>query len=285
MRAVDDYLDQLQRLLHVRGRLRRRLLSECRDHPQDASEQYGPEEAVRRFGTAQEIAASMNIDIAAHRAQRATIATILGVLGAGGSTLALLHASDAGARAPVGWAIVFFTAAQVAAVCLGLGALQAVALRRRATPTAQDVALLCRRNGCALLAAATTLFAAGGAVPGQGSVMLLLAGPLVAAVAALTVLRTRFIIRGLPGVRRPLVCSPVMDLSTLTGLTLPDFRPAKLLLPTVVVASAAAFVWDHQEQGTFNSALTTAGIQAVLVVLGFLLLGPTLGLRPQWHRR
>ena len=283
MSTIDDYLHQLKRLLHVRGRLRRRLLTECRDHLQDASAQYGPEEAVRRFGAAQEIAASMNTDVAAHRAQHATVATILGVLAVGGSTLALLHASDAGAIAPVGWAIIFFAAAQVAAVCTALAALQAVVLRRRAIPTAQDVTLLCRRNGCALLAAGITLFAAAGAVPGHGSAMLLLAGPVLAAMAGLNVLRTRSIIRGLPAVRRPLSCSPLMDLSTLTGLALPDVRPAKLLLPTVLVASAAAFVWDHQDHGTFTSALTTAGIQAVLVVLGFLLLGPTLGLRPRAH--
>lgn len=282
MKAIDDYLHQLQRLLHVRGRMRRRLLTECRDHLQDASAQYGPEEAVRRFGTAREIAASMNTEVAAHRARHATIATVLGVLAVGGSTLALLHASDTGAIAPVGWAIVFFAAAQVAALCAALAVLQALALRRRRT-TAQDVALLCRRNGTALLAAGITLFAAGGAVPGHGSAVLLLVGPAVATVAGLSVARTRSIIRGLLTARPPLVRSPLTDLAALTGLTLPDVRPARLLLPTVVVASTAAFLWDHQDQGTFASGLTTAGVQAMLVVLGFLLLGPGLGLRPRPH--
>lgn len=282
MNAVDDYLQQLQRLLHVRGPMRRRLLTECRHHLQEASAQYGPEEAVRRFGAAREIAASVNIEVASRRAQPATIATVLGVLAVGGSTLALLHASDIGATAPVGWAIAFFAAAQVAAVCAALAVLQVFVLRRQHT-TAQDVALLCRRNGTALLAAGSTLFAAGGAVPGHGSAVPLLIGPALAAVAGLSVLRTRLIIRGLPAVRQPMVRSPLTDLSALTGLALPPVRPARLLPPTVVVAATVAFLWDHQDRGTSASALTTAGLQAMLVVIGFLVLGPTLGLRARRH--
>jgi len=280
MNAIDDYLRQLQRLLHVRGRIRRRLLSECRDHLQDASAQHGPEEAIRRFGAPQEIAASLSTEVAAHRAQHATVATILGVLAVGGSTLALLHASAAQATAPAGWAIVFFAAAQVAAVCATLAALQAGALRHRCS-TAQDLALLCRRNGCALMAAAITLFTAGGAVPGHGSPVLLLAGPVLAALAGLSVVGTRSIIRGLATARQPTVRSPLKDLSTLTGLALPNMPPARLLPPTAVAASVIAFAWDHADHGTFTSALTTASIQAVLVVLGFTLLGPALGLRPR----
>ncbi|MDQ2851202.1 MAG: hypothetical protein M3Y49_10810 [Actinomycetota bacterium] len=280
---MDNYLRELQRLVHVRGPRRRRLLTECRHHLQDACAQYGSKEAVRRFGTAQEIAASLNTEIAARRAQGATVATVLGVLTAGGSTLALLHASETGATAPVGWAIVFFAAAQVAAVCTALAVLQATAQRRQLT-TAQDVALLCRRNSYALLAAGITMFAAGAAVPGHGSAVLLLPGPALAAAAGLRVASTRTIIRGLPAKRGPLVHSPLKDLGTLTGLTLPDQQGTKLLAATIVVASAAAFVWDHQDQGTVTSALTTASIQATLVLLGFLLLGPALGLRPRRHR-
>ncbi|MDQ2781393.1 MAG: hypothetical protein M3Y26_02490 [Actinomycetota bacterium] len=282
MTTIDDYLHRLQRLLHVRGRMRRRLLTECRDHLQDASAQYGPEEAVRRFGTAEDIAASLNTEVAARQAQHATVATVLGVLAVAGSTLALLHSSDTGATAPAGWAIAFFAAAQTAAVCAALATLQAAALRRRHT-TAPDVALLCRRNACALVAAGVTLFAAGGAVPGQGSPVLLLAGPVLAAMAGLSVLGTRSIIRGLPAARQLRVRSPLTDLGTLSGLTLPHVQPARLLPPTIVVASVTAFVWDHADHGTFATALTTAGIQAMLVVLGFLLLGPALGLRPRRH--
>ncbi len=282
MTTIDDYLHQLQRLLHVRGRMRRRLLTECRDHLQDASAHYGPEDAVRRFGTAEDIAAALNTEVAARQAQHATVATVLGVLAVAGSTLALLHSSDPGAGAPAGWAIAFFAAAQTAAVCVALAALQAAALRRRHT-SAPDVALLCRRNACALVAAGVTLFAAGGAVPGHGSAVLLLSGPVLAAMAGLSVLGTRSIIRGLPAARQPLVRSPLTDLSTLTGLTFPHVQPAGLLPPTVVLASVAAFLWDHDDQGTLATALTTAGTQAFLVVLGFLILGPALGLRARLH--
>jgi hypothetical protein len=264
MSAVDDYLRQLQGLLHVRGPMRRRVLGECGDHLRDASAQYGPNESVRRFGPAQEIAASVNTEVAARRAQRATAATAVGVLAVGASTLSLLHASGDGATAPVGWAVLFFAAAQVAALCTVLGVLQAIACRRQPS-TAQEVALLCRRNGCALLAAGITMVAAG-------------------VLAALGVLSARLIIRGHPAARQPLVCSPVHDLATLSGIPLPGLRPTRLLLLTVAVAAAAAFLWDHQDHGTPASALTTASIQAALVVLGFLILGPALGLR-QSHRR
>jgi hypothetical protein len=283
MSAVDDYLRQLQGLLHVRGPMRRRVLGECGDHLRDASAQYGPNESVRRFGPAQEIAASVNTEVAARRAQRATAATAVGVLAVGASTLSLLHASGDGATAPVGWAVLFFAAAQVAALCTVLGVLQAIACRRQPS-TAQEVALLCRRNGCALLAAGITMVAAGGAVPGRGWAVLLLAGPVLGVLAALGVLSARLIIRGHPAARQPLVCSPVHDLATLSGIPLPGLRPTRLLLLTVAVAAAAAFLWDHQDHGTPASALTTASIQAALVVLGFLILGPALGLR-QSHRR
>lgn len=278
MSAIDDYLNQLQRLLHVRGPLRRRLLTECRDHLHDAAGECGPEEAVRRFGAPEEIAASLNTEVAARRAQRATVASVLGVLAVGGSTLVLLHASDTVATAPVGWAIAFFAAAQVAAACVALASLQAFALRRQHT-TAQDVALLCRRNTYALLAAGITMFAAGAAVPGRGSAVLLLAGPILAAVAGLIVGGTRAIVRGLPTSRQPLVRSPLTDLGTALRASVPEVRANRLLIPTIIVASATAFAWDNADHGSFTSALIGAGIQALLVVLGFLLLGPPLGLR------
>ncbi|WP_279538208.1 hypothetical protein [Allobranchiibius sp. CTAmp26] len=42
MTAVDDYLDELRRLLQVRGAMRRRLLKECRDHLVDSAAVDGP---------------------------------------------------------------------------------------------------------------------------------------------------------------------------------------------------------------------------------------------------
>lgn len=282
MSAIDEYLHELQRLLHVRGPMRRRVLSECRDHLADAAAQHGPRESIARFGTVQQIAASLNTEAAARRVRYATAATALGVMAVGGSTLELLHSSDRAMTAPVGWAVIFFAAAQIAALCVVLALLGAAALLAGPVTT-QDIALLCRRNGCALLAAALTLFAAAGAVPGHGSALLLLAGPVLAAIAGLSVLSTRAIIRGLPTDPAPLNRSPLNDVNTVTGLDLPDLRPTHLLLLTVTLASAAAFVWDHQDHGSITSGLTSASVQATLVVLGYLLLGPALGLRTRQH--
>lgn len=206
------------------------------------------------------------------------------MLAVGGSTLALLQASDAGATAPAGWVIVFFAAAQIAALATALAALQAAALRKQHA-TAQEVALLCRRNAWGLLAAGITLFAAGGAVPGRGSAVLLLAGPLLAVVAGLSVARSRSTVRGLPTVRHQLVRSPCADLNTLIRTQLPDLPSSRLLAPTVIAASAGAFVWDQADHGSFTSALTSAVVEAVLVVLGFLLLAAPLGLRARRRRQ
>ena len=282
MSTIDDYLRELQQLLHVHGPIRRRVLSECRDHLADASAQYGPREAIARFGTVQQIAASLNTEAAARRVRYATAATALGVMAVGGSTLELLHSSDRAATTPIGWAIAFFAASQTAALCVVLALLGAAGLKA-GSATTQDIVLLCRRNGCALLASALTMFAAAGAVPGHGSALLLLAGPILAAIAGLSVLSTRAIIRGLPTDSAPLNRSPLNDVSILTGLALPDLRPTHLLLLTVTLASGAAFVWDHQDHGTITSGLTSASVQATLVVLGYLLLGPALGLRTRQH--
>ncbi|MBO1766178.1 hypothetical protein [Allobranchiibius sp. GilTou38] len=282
MSAVEDYLDELRRLLQVRGSVRRRLLGECRDHLEESAAAVGPTEAVRRFGDAAEIAASLDAEVATRRAQRATLASAVGVIAVGGSTLVVLNSTTAATTGSIGWAVTFFAAAQVAVVSLVLAVVQAGALRGRPA-SAGEVSLLCARNGCALLAASVTLFAAAGAVPGHGAAVLILGGPVLAALAATSVLRARSVIRGYrrPG-DRP-VRSPLTDLGAFTHLSLPEVGPGRLLVPTAFVAAVAAFARDRAEHSAMPAALTTAGVEIVLVVLGMALLGPALGLRARWH--
>jgi hypothetical protein len=275
---VERYLADLGAALHVRGSVRRRFLRECGDHLADAAAERGEEGAVRAFGPARKIAAGFDAEVAARRGMRSTFTTAVGVLATGGSTLALIHASSPGADAPVVWAIAFFVAAQLAGVSAGLALLQALVLRRSTMPAA-DVMLLTRRNGCALVAAGVTMFSAGAALPGQGSTVLLLAGPILVCVAVVAVLRSRSLARRLHGSDAPAVRPPLEDLGRLILLPVPALDNRALLLATTCVAAAAAFLRDLGEHATAGGAFVTAGIEAMAVVGCFVAFGAALGLR------
>ncbi|MBO1756707.1 hypothetical protein [Allobranchiibius sp. CTAmp26] len=238
---------------------------------------------MRRFGDAAGIAAALDAEVATRRAQRSTFATIIGAFAVAGSTLVVLNSTTAATTGSIGWAVTFFAAAQVAAVSLALATLQALGLRGRQA-TAGEVALLCRRNGCALLAAAVALFAAAGAVPGHGPAALILGGPFLAALAMVGVLRTRSVIRAYRHAADRPVRSPLADLSAATHLSLPQVGAGRLLLPTALIAAAAAFGRDRAEHAAVPAALMSAGVEVALVILGLALLGPALGLRARWHR-
>lgn len=276
MTAVDDFLHELAKALHVRGRSRRRLLVECREHLTESSAAFGTEEAIRRFGSAAELARAFELEVAARRARRATAVSAVGVVGVGGSALAMINAADAHASAPLGWAVVFFGAAQVSAVSLVLALLQAAAMRsERGSPA--DAALLCRRNAYALGFALLTIFAVGAAVPGQTAAWRILSGPAVAAIAVASVIRAYSLARKLdphpPSVVRP----PLTDAAALAGFAWRE-HPVALLVPTVLVAMAAAFAWDSLDHGTVAQAGVAAAVEAALTVTAFVFLGRALGL-------
>jgi hypothetical protein len=283
MTSAEQYLEDLGRALQTRGRARRRLLAECRDRLAAAQAVYGDDAAERHLGPAAELAESLDTEIAVRRAVGATVATIVGVLAVGASAVALLNSADTEASAVVVWAVVFFASAQTAGVCTLLAVLGAVAMRHgSATPA--DVVLLCRRNGAALAFSALALLAAGGAVPGDAAAWTILAGPVVAVVAAFQVLRARSLARRLDSHPCRTVRAPLTDFLAVTHLSDTAGRAAGqspltgLLLPTVVVATVAAFLWDHLDHGSVGSSLAAAGTEAALTVAGFVLLGPALGL-------
>jgi uncharacterized membrane protein len=278
--TVEQYLTELSTALRVRGGVRRRFLRECRDHLTDAAAQRGEAEALGAFGAPAEIAAAFDAEVAARRGVRSTFLSVAAVLATGGSTLALIDSASADATAPAAWAVVFFVAAQVAAVATGLALLQALVARRSSVAPA-DATLLARRNGTALVAAGLTMFAAGAAVPGQGSAGLLLAGPALVCVALVAVVRARALARRLEGARTPAARPPLADLRRLMGVPIPQLPARRLLLITTCVAAAAAFVRDRAEAGTIANALLVAGIESAAVVACFALLGRPLGL---WRR-
>jgi hypothetical protein len=264
---IERYMEELAGALRVRGAVRRRFLRECRDHLEDAAAERGASEAVDAFGPAGEIAAAFDLEVASRRGVRATLATTVGVLATGGSTLALIHASQPGATAPAGWAVVFFVAAQVAGVAALLALLQAFTLRHETMPPDQ-LALLARRNAFALAAAGLTMFAAGAALPGTGDAVLLLAGPALVCAALVSVVRARGLARRLAGGRTRAVRPPI------TFVAMP-----RLLALATVCAATAAFLRDTAEHASPSQALVTAGIEATAVLACYLVLGPALGLR------
>jgi hypothetical protein len=272
---IDAYLRELAAALRVRGGARRRFLRECRDHLSDAAAERGEPEAIRAFGPAGELAAMFDREVAARRSVRSTATTVIGVVATGGSTLAVIHGATPDATAPVAWTVAFFVAAQVAGIAAALAILQVLVLRR-ATAAPTELRLLASRNAVALVAAGLTMFSAGAALPGRGSAALLLAGPLLLGIAFIAVLRTRSLARRLDGAAPAPLRSPLADLRRLVPVATPDLRPGELLLVTIGLAAAAAFLRDRAEHATILGALTTAGIEAGAVVACFFLLGPVL---------
>jgi HAAS len=275
--AIDSYLAELEAALHVRGAARRRFLRECRDHLADAAAERGDEAAVEAFGRAPEVAAAFDAEAAARRGLRSTAITVAGVVATGGSTLALINAASRHTTAPVVWTIAFFVAAQLAAVAAGLSAVQALVLRRSAM-TPAELALLGRRNVCALAAAGVTMLSAGAAAPGHGSAAPILAGPALVCVAIVAVLRARSQARRLDGSRVRVTRQPLADVAQLTRLPLPSIDLRRALPFVTALAAAAAFARDLAEHSTTGGAGIAAGIEATAVVACFFVLGPALGL-------
>ncbi len=290
MTAVDRFLGELEAALHVRGRVRRRLVAECRDHLCESGAVCGPEEAVRRFGTATDLARAYEKEVAARRTIRATAVTVAGVLAVGASVLMMVHAADPRASAPLVWAVVFFGAAQTSAAALVLAVLRAAAMRGEVS-TPADVALLCRRNATALGFALLTMFAVGAALPGHTAAWKVLAGPVMALVAAASVAHARSLAHQMEPRPGRIVRAPWVDAALLANrfVPVPGFvwrlPAAAVLVPTVLAAMVAAFAWDLLDYGTVAGSGGAAGVEAALTIAGFMLLGHSLGLRPALSRR
>ena len=125
------------------------------------------------------------------------------------------------------------------------------------------------------------MFSAGAAVPGRGSAVVLLAGPVLACVALGAVLRARALAHRLDGAGALAVRPPLEDLRRLSRLPVPLLDARLLLLLTACVAAAAAFVRDRVERGMLGEAFALAGIEGIAVVACYFVLGPALGL---WRR-
>ncbi|MEO6571918.1 MAG: hypothetical protein ABIO83_10260 [Ilumatobacteraceae bacterium] len=265
----------LDAALRVTGRIRRRFLAECRDHLVDLEHHADRGDAAVAFGPPGRVAASFDAAVASTRGVRATWTAAFGAATVGGSTLALIWSADAAAQAAVPWALAFFLSAQVSAVAIVIGLIQAVGTRGHEVSPA-DSALLCRRNAIALVSALVAMFAAGGALTGNGNPLVLLAGPAVAGASAVVVGRAWWFTRQLAGARARIDRSPFADLRSWSGLHVPTVGPLEL----AIVMATGAVVRDHGEQGsTLAGSVRSGAIEAAFVLVAFLVLRAPLGLR------
>jgi len=273
--VIERYMADLEAALCVRGRTRKRFLSECHDHLIDLANDVGPDDAAVAFGAPGTVAASFDAEVATSRCARAAWLAAVGIASVAGSTLVLIHSADATAQAAVPWAIAFFVCAQVSAVAMVIGLIQAMSIRHRVVPPA-DSMLLCRRTAIALVSAAGTMLAAGGALPGRGDPLVLLAGPALAIVAGGVLSRAWWLTRQLEGAHSHADRSPFADLRSLTRLPVPTLGP----IAVATIGAAAVFVRDRGEQGTtLGGSLLVGAIEAGLVVAAYLALRAPLGLR------
>jgi hypothetical protein len=109
----------------------------------------------------------------------------------------------------------------------------------------------------------------------------LLAGPVLACGALVAVLRARALARRLDAPGALAVRPPLEDLGRLVRLPVPSLDARRLLLVTTVVAAAGAFARDRVEHGGVGESFAIAGLEALAVVVCFVVLGPALGL---WRR-
>jgi hypothetical protein len=273
--VIEGYVTLLSASLRVRGRARKRFLAECRDHLRDLVDDVGAEAAVIAFGKPEVVAALFDAEVATSRSVRSVWSAAVGVIAVGCSTLALISSADTTAQPTLPWSIAFFAFAQVSAVAMAIALIHAIRIRHSASSPA-DAALLCRRTTLALIAAALTMFAAGGALAGQGDARLLLAGPAIAIAAGVVVAHASRHIRRLEGSRARTDRSPFIDLSALTK------RPISTLRPTTVAAAAglAAVARDRGELGsTLRGSLFLGVTEAGLVLIAYIVLRAPLGLR------
>ena len=280
MNDVGLYLQELEGALHVRGPRRRRFLAECREHLADATAAYGPVEAIRRFGPSSDVARAFETEVAAGRARQAALLNAVALLAVAASTLMMVNAADGGPSAPRAWAVVFFISAQTAAAAMALALLRAAAMRYEAASVA-EAALLCRRNWVALGFAGLTMFSAGAAVPGELPAWRILLGPAFALISGAATLRAGHLARRHRVAGRHPIHSPLSDLAVLARGVAPAWteRPGLLLAPALLLSTTAAFWWCYlDEHGTVAGAAEAAGIEAVSLLAGFVVLGTALGI-------
>lgn len=312
--AIDSYLDQLDVELRLTRAPRRRLLAEVEDHLRASAAEIAADtgvegaelRAVERFGSAAAVARGFAVAVAATSARRSTHS--LGLAFAAYVVACLLFASTASSEfadfpqgAPSALAL------QFAAVAVAVSLVRA--LRWRGSTDTPEDRIRFLANGSVIGAAALAvglgcetaiaLTRPAGVLPWQNLPLVALAFSVAigaALVAGLTAAAAASRTSGLTAVpgARPLVRAPVPTLADDAGALVPRARrPVTALLerPRLLVTAVAAVALG----GTLISqvggqpfthhasialpALALAAVEALCVLVGYLALGRSLGLR------
>jgi hypothetical protein len=303
MSAVEEYVTELEAALRLRPGPRARLVAEVREHLDDAVEHHlaagrprdeAEEQAVAAFGPVATIVGPAHAAAGTIAMRRAPlVALVAGVAAVGGLVLAARGSSTmatvTGARLVVGQ-LTFFAgviALELAFVAGACGAARAAALWHRAEAPVADrrfvLGATARSISCTLVAVvlwAATILDGGRPAHGWGDPALV--GALLAMVGGAVVAHL---------VRRRLRANLTDEASgaaavagsgpAVLGLgehALTVVRRHGALACSLVAAVAAAGAMAHAET-TFRTALPWGAAQAAAVAVGFVVLGPQLGLR------
>lgn len=312
--AIDAYLDQLDVELRLNRVPRRRLLAEVEDHLRTSATELSAHaeveeaerRAVERFGAAATVARGFAMAVAATSARRSTY--WLGLAFSTYAAACLLFAFTASSQfadfpqgAPSGLAL------QVAAVAFALSLVRSVRWRR-STDTPED-RIRFLANGGVIGASALAVGLAGetavavtrpaGFLPWHELPLVAVAfgvavgATLAAGLSAAAAVSRASTLKAVPGARR-LVRSSLPTLVDDIGAIVPQARrpvaavfKRRALLVTAVAAAALVGVFVSQVVGRpfahdasiVLPALALAAFEALCVLVGYLALGRSLGLR------
>jgi hypothetical protein len=280
--VIEEYVDELSRELEmvgIRGRLRRRVLTESEDHLRSDAE------ALDRFGSAVELANRFAAELGARSCRRAAVGAFA-ALGVAGVVYALsfVGAAFAGQPAPDTWPLlaqlmvpVAIVAPQVAFVAGSLALVRTLRRREFVLPSA-ELAVIKHRTGVALVSGVVTT--------GALAILALelravsadwwVGGTLVGASFATPLL----VLAGIPLVRasrlRPQVAGEAGDLFDDIGLGRTD--PWRFACLVAGALGLTVFFAAGVQGDPFDGAVNAIA-EALACLSGFAVLGRYLGLR------
>lgn len=289
---IDDFLDEIERSLVGSRRRRARIMSEVRDHLDDATARFvergadrsaAEAQAIGAFGRAGDLARQFNTELAGGSLRRVPLTmAAAGTLVIAGFVSAASVQPRTHAPVTIARQIAFFVAmlGLQFAFAAGLRVVARVAAMWRSTPSAADQALVWRAShvfvgGLAVCVAGLLAALAGRQTEWRAPQVIVGAVVMVAAtVAAIWTARRRVVSDGEPNVAAP-GGRPVLGFAERLTCHV-SHRPRLSCAVVAFVAAAAAM--SHAET-TWTGALPWGAAEAAAVIGGFVWFGPSLEVR------
>jgi hypothetical protein len=300
---IERYVAELEPLLRVGARYRKRILAEVRDHLVEAAEVAGrPDgaasgrDAVQAFGVPAVLADGFNAEAALRSWLRMPLVMAGGCAAvAAGMVIAGSTGSGRTVSAPLSAQIVFFAAlllSQVAVVGVGRGVSLTLAQRGRVSVAGHDMAIVRRsvRVSAAALMLATVLWVTSVLLANQrgalsSAAMVVVAIGVMSAGAGAPVawvLRWSMLWSGSPDDAEPATSSAGSSVGVAgwqVGERLVGIASRHPVMACALAALGGAVFAALRSETGLPPSLPWAGIEAVVVVAAFFWVGPMLGLR------